>query len=206
MKRINYDMCMTLKVVGFDKDFIVSPDIVRGWMAPDAHFGDKHHHPFRAALRFSGGPRSHDGSLVHHSGHLHTEEDHITKVTAQLKKLWVAGPSAVQAVRNIWQRWRGEGSAAASSSGAQSLAETHGRVEGTASASSSGECSMVAAQWLAEIAKSGCHDSWAAVAGKGEAADILDTASDLLKQIVASDVGGGSVIEKARDEDCDSDP
>ena len=51
VKRINYDMCMTLKVVGFDKDFIVSPDIVRGWMAPDAHFGDKHHNSFRDALR-----------------------------------------------------------------------------------------------------------------------------------------------------------
>ena len=204
VKRINYDMCMTLKVVGFDKDFIVCPDIVRGWMAPDVYIGDKHHNSFRVALRLSDAPRSHDDSLVQHSGHLHTEEDQITKVTAQLKKLWVAGPSVVQAVRNIWQRWRGQGSAAASSSGAQSLAETHGRVEGTASASSGGECSMVAAQWHAEIAKTGCQDSWAAVAGKGEAADILDTASDLLKQIVASDAGGGSVIEKAREEDCES--
>ena len=65
---------------------------------------------------------------------------------------------------------------------------------------------MVVAQWHAEIAKTCCQYSWAAVAGKGEAADILDTASDLLKQIVASDAGGGSDIEKARDEDCDSDP
>ena len=65
---------------------------------------------------------------------------------------------------------------------------------------------MVVAQWHAEIAKTGCRDSWAAVAGKGEAADILDTASDLLKQIVASDVAGGSVIGKAREEDRESDP
>ena len=136
VKRMDHDMCMALKVVGHDKDFIISPDITRGWMAPDAHFGDKQHNSFRAALRFSGGPRSHDSSLVQQSGHLHIEEDQITKVTAQLKKLWVAGPKVVRAVRHIWQGWRGQGSAAASSSGAQSLAETHGRVEGTASASS----------------------------------------------------------------------
>ena len=87
MKRINHDVCMTLKVVGHNKDFIISPDIVRGWMAPDAHFGDNSHNSFRAALRFSGGPRSHDSSLVQQSGHLHTEEDQITKVTALWKKL-----------------------------------------------------------------------------------------------------------------------
>ena len=138
MSRMNHELFMTLKVVGFDKDFIVSPDIVRGWMAPDAHFGDKQHNSFRVALRFSGGPRSHDSCLVQPRGHLHIEEDKITNMTAHFKNLSVAGPSAVQAVRNIWQRWRGQGSAAALSSGAPSLAETHGRVEGTASASSGG--------------------------------------------------------------------
>ena len=65
---------------------------------------------------------------------------------------------------------------------------------------------MVAAQWHAEIDKIGCQDSWAVAAGNGEAADILDTASDLLKRILASEAGGGSVIEKAREEDCESDP
>ena len=43
VQRIQHDLCMTLKVVGCDKDFIIAPDIVRGWMAPDAHFGDKQH-------------------------------------------------------------------------------------------------------------------------------------------------------------------
>ena len=43
VKRINHELWMNLKIVGLDKDFIISPDIVRGWMAPDAHFGDTQH-------------------------------------------------------------------------------------------------------------------------------------------------------------------
>ena len=39
MKRIDHELWMNLNIVGDDKDFIISPDIIRGWMAPDAHFG-----------------------------------------------------------------------------------------------------------------------------------------------------------------------
>ena len=131
MKRINHELWMNLKIVGYDKDFIISPDIVRGWIALDAHFGDTQHNSFRAALRFSGGPRSHDSSLV---TDLRSAGDQISELTGQLKSSLTLGPSAV--TKNIWQRRPRQGSAAASSSDPQPLAETHGRVEGTASASS----------------------------------------------------------------------
>ena len=122
---------MYLKIVGYEKDFAISPDTVRGWMAPAKNFGDNQHNLFRAALRFSGAPRSHDSSVVQHSGHLNIEDDQRSQLTEQLKKVWAAG-------RNMVQRWREQGSAAASISDSQPLAETHGRAEGTASASSGG--------------------------------------------------------------------
>ena len=62
VKRIDHELWVNLKIVGYNKDFIISPDMVRGWMAPDKHFGDNQHNSFRAALRFSGAPRSHSSS------------------------------------------------------------------------------------------------------------------------------------------------
>ena len=95
---------------------------------------------------------------------------------------------------NIWQRLREQGSAAASSSDPQPLAENQGPVEGTAVASSGGQSSIAVQQWEAQIDSVVCQYLWAAVAGTAEAADVLDTASDLLNKVVANDAGGGSVI------------
>ena len=167
---------MALKIVGHDKDFIISPDIIRGWVAPDAQFGDTHHNSFRAALRFSGGPRSHDSSLV---TDLRSAGDQISQVTAQLKSSLTLGPSAV--TKNIWQRRPGQGSAAASSSDPQPLAENQGHADGTAVASSGGQTSMAVQEWDAPLDSMGCQDSWAAVAGTPEAAVALDTANNFVK-------------------------
>jgi len=157
---------MNFKIVGYNKDFIISPDIVRGWMAPDKNFGDSQHNSFRVALRFSGAPRSHDSSW---GTDLRSAGDQISQVTAQLKSSLTLGPSA------------GQGSAAASSSDPQPLAENQGRVEGTASASSGGQKSMAVQQWETQLDSMGCRDLWSAVASTPEAAVALETASNFVQ-------------------------
>ena len=128
----------------------MSPPLWRGWMGPDKDFGDRAHNSFRAALQLSRGPRSHDSSLVQHSGGLRSAGEQITQVTAQLNNLFTVSPSAAR--EQIWQRWMGQGGAAASSSDAQPLAENNELVEGTAVASSDGQFSMAVQHWDARQA------------------------------------------------------
>ena len=128
----------------------MSPHLWRGWMGPDKDFGDRAHNSFRAALQLSRGPRSHDSSLVQHSGGLRSAGEQITQVTAQLNNLFTVSPSAAR--EQIWQRWMGQGGAAASSSDAQPLAENNELVEGTAVASSDGQFSLARQHWDARQA------------------------------------------------------
>ena len=129
--------------------------MVRVWMSPDKHCGDNQHNSFRAALRFSGAPRSLGSSWV-------TDlRSAGGQMTAQLKSFF-------RALR---------GGAAASSSDPQPLAEDQGRVEGTASASSGGQKSMAVQQWEAQLESMGWRDLWSAVASTPEAAVALVTAS-----------------------------
>ena len=85
----------------------MSPPLWRGWMGPDKDFGDRAHNSFRVALQLSRGPRSHDSSLVQHSGGLRSAGEQITQVTAQLNNLFTVSPSAAR--EQIWQRWMGQG-------------------------------------------------------------------------------------------------
>ena len=162
VKRIHHELWTKLKIVGHDEDSIISPAIVRGWMAPDQNVGDNQHNSCRAALRFSGAPRSHGSSWV---TDLRSAGDQLSRMTAQLKS----------SLRALW------GSAAASSSDPQPLAENQGRVEGTASASSGGQKSMAVQQWEAQIDSMGCRDLWSAVASTPEAAVALETASNVVQ-------------------------
>ena len=162
VKRINHELWMNLNIVGYDKDFIISPAIVRGWMAPDKHFGDNQHNSFRAALRCSGAPRSHGSSWVTDTRNAGYQ---FSQMAAQLKS----------SLRALW------GSAAASSSDPQPLAENQGRAEGTASASSGGQQSMAVQQWEAQLDSMGCRDLWSAAASTPGAAVALETASNFVQ-------------------------
>ena len=96
------------------------------------------------------------------------------------------------------------GSAAASSSDPQPLAENQGRVEGTASASSGGQKSMAVQQWEAQLDSMGCRDLLPAVANTPEAAVALETASNFVQELArggaTGDSGGGSARENAPEE------
>ena len=121
----------------------MSPHLWRGWMGPDKDFGDRAHNSFRVALQLSRGPRSHDSSLVQHSGGLRSAGEQITQVTAQLNNLFTVSPSVAR---------MGQGGTAVSSSDAQPLAENNELVEGTAVASSGGQFSLASQHWDARQA------------------------------------------------------
>ena len=75
---------MALKIVGHEKDFIVSPNLWRGWAATDKEFGVCSHNSFRVALQLSRGPRTHDSSLAQPSGALRIAREQITQVADDL--------------------------------------------------------------------------------------------------------------------------
>ena len=162
MRRMNHQLWMSLKIVGEDKDFIVSPDITRGWSPQDADFGDTQHNSLRAALQFLGEPRSHDSSLVHH-GALPTSEEQIERVAAELKEKLSLDQSAEDPR---------QGNAAASSNDPQPLAEEHWLVEGT---SSGGQRAVE--QFDAQLGLMGCPD-WTATR---ESRNALEVASNFVQ-------------------------
>ena len=61
---LSCDFSMKLKIVGQKKDFIISPNLSRGWEAPDASFGDNMHNSLRAVLERSTEPYACDSSLA----------------------------------------------------------------------------------------------------------------------------------------------
>ena len=46
VQRLSDDLSVKLKIVGQEKDFIISPNLSRGWEAPDKSFGDNMHNSF----------------------------------------------------------------------------------------------------------------------------------------------------------------
>ena len=88
---------MKLKIVGHDKDFIMSPNLWRGWEAPDASFGDTAHNSLRAVLERSTGPYACDSSLAKGSQPLESLSSQMQKM-GNLLRGWMgygpAGPAA----------------------------------------------------------------------------------------------------------------
>ena len=60
VQRLGGDLSMELKVVGHDKDFIISPNLLRGWEARDKQFGDNAHNSLRAELDACDSPLAQD--------------------------------------------------------------------------------------------------------------------------------------------------
>ena len=126
MGRMNHQAWMSLRIVGEDKDFIISPDITRGWSPQDKHIGDTQHDSLRAALQCLGEPRTHEPSLVH-LGALATSVEQVQQVADELKEK-LEKLSLDQGAKDPRQ-----GNAAASSNDPQPLAGQHLLAEGTSS-------------------------------------------------------------------------
>ena len=131
---------------------------------------------------------------------LRSAEDQVGQVTAQLKSSLTLGPSAV--TKNILQRRPGQGSAAASSSDPQPLAEHPGHVEGSAVTSKGGQRAVQ--QFKEELDLMGCGEVWPAVATP-EAKVALETAGNIVQGLATvgatGDAGGGSTRESPPEED-----
>ena len=85
---------MKPKIVGRDKDFIISPNLWRGWEAPDASFGDTAHNSLRAVLERSTGPYAHDSSLAKDSKALPPALSQVMQIGNLLSRLLLGGAAA----------------------------------------------------------------------------------------------------------------
>ena len=87
VQRLSTALYMKLKIVGHDKDFIMSPNLWRGWEAPDASFGDTAHNSLRAVLERSTGPYACDSSLAKGSQPLESLSSQMQKMGKLLRGL-----------------------------------------------------------------------------------------------------------------------
>ena len=85
---------MKLKIVGHDKDWIMSPNLWRGWEAPDASFGDTAHNSLRAVLEQSTGPYAHDSSLAKDSKAPPPALSQVMQIGNLLSRLLLGGAAA----------------------------------------------------------------------------------------------------------------
>ena len=67
VERLSGALFMKPKIVGHEKDYIISPNLLRGWEARDKQFGDNAHNSLRAVLERSTGPYACDSSLAQDS-------------------------------------------------------------------------------------------------------------------------------------------
>ena len=180
MKRMNHQTWMTLRIVGENKDFIISPDLTRGWSPQDKHIGDKQHDSLRAALQCLGEPRTHEPSLVH-LGALATSVEQVQQVADELKEK-LEKLSLDQGAKDPRQ-----GNAAASSNDPQPLAGQHLLVEGT---SSGGQRSVD--QFGEQLRLMGCPH----LTASPETTIAFDNAANLVEELARGgatvDSGGGS--------------
>ena len=98
VQRLSGDLSMKLKIVGHDRDFIISPNLSRGWEAPDKSFGDNMHNSLRAVLERSTGPYACDSSLAKGSQPLESLSSQFQKMGLHLLRglmgHGLAGPAA----------------------------------------------------------------------------------------------------------------
>ena len=93
VQRLSGDLSMKLKIVGHDRDFIISPNLSRGWEAPDKSFGDNMHNSLRAVLERSTGPYACDSSLAKGSQPLESLSSQMQKMGNLLRGLMGYGPA-----------------------------------------------------------------------------------------------------------------
>ena len=94
VQRLSGDLSMKLKIVGHNKDFIISPNLSRGWEAPDKAFGDNMHNSLRAVLERSTGLYAHDSSLAKDSKALPPALSQVMQIGNLLSRLLLGGAAA----------------------------------------------------------------------------------------------------------------
>ena len=175
VQRLSGDLSMKLKIVGHDKDFIISPNLWRGWEAPDASFGDTAHNSLRAVLERSTGPYACDSSLA---------QDSKAPAWSQVKEV------GQQLVRRLLEdRLVG---AAASSSDAPPPAALDHHVEDPAVASSDTRPSTPVEGFYEQLKEMGSTDQWAAAAHNEKGAKVLAAAIELQTQKEMGDDRGAT--------------
>ena len=153
---------MELKIVGHDRDFIISPNLSRGWEAADKIFGDNMHNSLRAVLERSTGPYAHDSSLAKDSKALPPALSQVMQIGNLLSRLLLGG-------------------AAASSSDAPPPAALDHHVEDPAVASSDTRPSTPVEGFYEQLKEMGSTDQWAAAAHNEKGA-VLAAAIELQTQ------------------------
>ena len=164
VQRLSGDLSMKLKIVGHNKDFIISPNLSRGWEAPDKSFGDNMHNSLRAVLERSTGPYACDSSLAKGSQPLESLSSQFQKMGLHLLRglmgHGLAGP-------------------AASSSDAPPLAAFHAKDPAVAGSDTGSSTS--AAGFHEQLEKLGATAEWENLAHDEQGA-VLDAAIELNAQ------------------------
>jgi len=163
VQRLSTALYMKLKIVGHDKDFIMSPNLWRGWEAPDASFGDTAHNSLRAVLERSTGPYAHDSSLAKDSKALPPALSQVMQIGNLLSRLLLGG-------------------AAASSSDAPPPAAFDHHVEDPAVASSDTRPSTPVEGFYEQLKEMGSTDQWAAATPSIQPVAILAQGGSLSKR------------------------
>ena len=163
VQRLSTALYMKLKIVGHDKDFIMSPNLWRGWEAPDASFGDTAHNSLRAVLERSTGPYAHDSSLAKDSKALPPALSQVMQIGNLLSRLLLGG-------------------AAASSSNAPPPAALDHHVEDPAVASSDTRPSTPVEGFYEQLKEMGSTDQWAAATPSTQPVTILAQGGSLSKR------------------------
>ena len=173
VQRLSTALYMKLKIVGHDKDSIMSPNLWRGWEAPDASFGDTAHNSLRAVLEQSTGPYAHDSSLAKDSKAPPPALSQVMQIGNLLSRLLLGG-------------------AAASSSDAPPPAALDHHVEDPAVASSDTRPSTPVEGFYEQLKEMGSTDQWAAAAHNEKGAKVLAAAIELQTQKEMGDDRGAT--------------
>ena len=163
VQRLSTALYMKLKIVGHDKDFIMSPNLWLGWEAPDASFGDTAHKSLRAVLERSTGPYAHDSSLAKDSKARPPALSQVMQIGNLLSRLLLGG-------------------AAASSSDAPPPAALDHHVEDPAVASSDTRPSTPVEGFYEQLKEMGSTDQWAAATPSTQPVTILAQGGSLSKR------------------------
>ena len=171
VQRLSTALYMKLKIVGHDKDWIMSPNLWRGWEAPDASFGDHMHNSLRAVLERSTEPYACDSSLAQESEPL---DSAWSFEWSQMKK---KGQDLARRLLPAWPV-----GAAASSSDAPPPAALDHHVEDPAVASSDTRPSTPVEGFYEQLKEMGSTDQWAAATPSTQPVTILAQGGSLSKR------------------------